>query len=729
MPALVTPYYRVVAEPGYTESTDPLTSQEVDETLRHISGSSFPTFNVAGARYGGVPGSASSQLSAINDAIEDAETAGGGVVVLGPGLWNVDGSILVGDNIIFHRMPGSRILQMPGSNSFVIRNRDTVSGNTNVWITGEGEVDGNGANQTVRFSTIALVRCTNVGVKGGTVTGALRTGTFPSVSRHGEGVELIECDDCEVSRVRSHNNAYDGIKTRGCTDVRIYKNRCWDNGRSGIQLSNHGPGGEFGGTGDVNVRNDGTRFFRVSGNYCFHTTGTSSASAPRTSGIYLHPCSDGNIWGNQITGHQQGVAGFDVCEDNVIENNYIGAREQCVAWEETQQANNIVRDNDCVAEGAGGQYLDDHGIGNRFERNRCRIFGGSGTWSIDVTSDASNAEIIQNYPDSVTVNDAGTNTTINQGLPPTAPTTQVLADSATVVWNPVQGNIATLTLGGNRTLANPSSFPVGEHTLLVTQDATGSRTLTLGSNYLIPTGLSVTLSTAAGATDLLKFVCDGSNFHLEDFRAGYTAPVAGMTGIDGFTDGDGSAPPAGWTQRWHTSEITYSEQAAGHMLMDKNAAGRNAISWDELDGFTDGQILCEFQITGTGTTNGGYFAVAFRGSGTDTSESGYLAQLTRNGGADRISIGKYTSAAYTNISDTNKAWAPNTLYRMLVDVSGNNLRAQFYPASGSPSASWDVEVTDSDHSSGWVGCFSFFDSDVEVNFISYGTGGETPPTE
>jgi hypothetical protein len=97
-----------------------------------------------------------------------------------------------------------------------------------------------------------------------------------------------------------------------------------------------------------------------------------------------------------------------------------------------------------------------------------------------------------------------------------ASTPQALTDAATIDWNPTLGLNASVTLGGNRTLSFESTPAVGSYgTLIVTQDATGSRTLTLPSTANIVLGstsiTTVVLSTTANAKDILNFYYDGTN--------------------------------------------------------------------------------------------------------------------------------------------------------------------------------------------------------------------------
>jgi hypothetical protein len=63
-----------------------------------------------------------------------------------------------------------------------------------------------------------------------------------------------------------------------------------------------------------------------------------------------------------------------------------------------------------------------------------------------------------------------------------------------------------LTLTGNLTLANPTTEQVGQAGVITfIQDGTGSRTLTLGSQYKTASGAGITLSTAADAVDVVPY--------------------------------------------------------------------------------------------------------------------------------------------------------------------------------------------------------------------------------
>lgn len=77
-----------------------------------------------------------------------------------------------------------------------------------------------------------------------------------------------------------------------------------------------------------------------------------------------------------------------------------------------------------------------------------------------------------------------------------------LTDGANISIDLSANNRFEVTLEGNRTLENPSNAVKGQSgRITVVQDATGSRTLAYGSNYLN----TPTLSTTANAVDILPY--------------------------------------------------------------------------------------------------------------------------------------------------------------------------------------------------------------------------------
>jgi hypothetical protein len=85
-----------------------------------------------------------------------------------------------------------------------------------------------------------------------------------------------------------------------------------------------------------------------------------------------------------------------------------------------------------------------------------------------------------------------------------------LTDAATIATDASQGNVFTVTLGGNRTLGAPTNLGSGGTYLwIVTQDGTGSRTLAYNSAFKFPSGTVPALTTTANAIDVLSCVYNG----------------------------------------------------------------------------------------------------------------------------------------------------------------------------------------------------------------------------
>lgn len=90
-------------------------------------------------------------------------------------------------------------------------------------------------------------------------------------------------------------------------------------------------------------------------------------------------------------------------------------------------------------------------------------------------------------------------------------TISALTDGVTITPDFSAANNYSVTLGGNRTLANPTNLTAGQSgVIVITQDGTGSRTLAYGSNWKFPGGTAPTLTTTASAVDVLAYFVESS---------------------------------------------------------------------------------------------------------------------------------------------------------------------------------------------------------------------------
>ena len=86
-----------------------------------------------------------------------------------------------------------------------------------------------------------------------------------------------------------------------------------------------------------------------------------------------------------------------------------------------------------------------------------------------------------------------------------------LTDASSIAWDLDDNQVAQVTLGGNRALANPTNKVAGAtYILIVKQDVSSTRTLSYGSDYKFPGGTAPVLTNGASAVDILSFISDGT---------------------------------------------------------------------------------------------------------------------------------------------------------------------------------------------------------------------------
>lgn len=100
-----------------------------------------------------------------------------------------------------------------------------------------------------------------------------------------------------------------------------------------------------------------------------------------------------------------------------------------------------------------------------------------------------------------------------------------LTDATTIATDASLGNYFRVTLGGNRTLGNPTNMVDGQKCIWeLIQDGTGSRTITLGSAFALGTDISaVTLTTTASKRDFLGAIYNSTatKWYVIAFVKGY----------------------------------------------------------------------------------------------------------------------------------------------------------------------------------------------------------------
>ena len=122
---------------------------------------------------------------------------------------------------------------------------------------------------------------------------------------------------------------------------------------------------------------------------------------------------------------------------------------------------------------------------------------------------AGNGAVTLYHDNSAKLATSAVGTTITGTLIATTDTDTSNTGSVTLDFGANQNFVLTFT--GNVTLANPSTEQVGQSGIICCiQDGTGSRTLSLGTDYETAGGAGITLSTAANAVDIIPYFVKAS---------------------------------------------------------------------------------------------------------------------------------------------------------------------------------------------------------------------------
>ena len=98
----------------------------------------------------------------------------------------------------------------------------------------------------------------------------------------------------------------------------------------------------------------------------------------------------------------------------------------------------------------------------------------------------------------------------------------VLADGATITPDLASGCNFSVSISGNRTLANPTNITAGQTGSIFITQGTGSNALSWGSYWDFPAGTAPTLSTASGAVDRVDYIVRTTTSIQTVFTANYS---------------------------------------------------------------------------------------------------------------------------------------------------------------------------------------------------------------
>lgn len=154
-------------------------------------------------------------------------------------------------------------------------------------------------------------------------------------------------------------------------------------------------------------------------------------------------------------------------------------------------------------------YVQDAGTGNLYVAGSNVVLSNAATTENMITA-VENGAVNIYYDNGVKLATTNTGAQVTGTLLATTNTDTSNTGSVTLDFAANQNFVLTLT--GNLTLANPTTEQVGQAGVITfIQDATGSRTLTLGTQYKTRGGSGITLSTAANAVDVVPYFVQSSD--------------------------------------------------------------------------------------------------------------------------------------------------------------------------------------------------------------------------
>jgi hypothetical protein len=153
---------------------------------------------------------------------------------------------------------------------------------------------------------------------------------------------------------------------------------------------------------------------------------------------------------------------------------------------------------------ASNSYIVDNGTGNlKIAGSQIDLLGGADAAETMATF-ADDGAVTLYYDNSTKIATTSTGIQVTGTALATTDTDTSNTGSVTLDFQTNQNFILTFT--GNVTLANPTTEQVGQSGIIVCiQDGTGSRTLSLGTDYETAAGAGITLSTAASAVDVIPY--------------------------------------------------------------------------------------------------------------------------------------------------------------------------------------------------------------------------------
>ena len=190
----------------------------------------------------------------------------------------------------------------------------------------------------------------------------------------------------------------------------------------------------------------------------------------------------------------------------------------------------------------------------------------------------------------------------------------------------------------------------------------------------------------------------------------------------------GAGVPTGWTQRYNTATVAYSIVVDGaspggkYLEIAKSSTGRSLITLDAADGDDQGALFCiEFET-------GGAPGIYIHASGTDSTPGGYWVELVESTNNIGLWEGNGAGGFTNHDNDTSLTLTAGTKYWVRIQrfEPSNKIKARVWADGANEPTTWNVEATDSSHTTGWVGVSELANGKTtKVHYASCATNFDT----
>jgi hypothetical protein len=175
------------------------------------------------------------------------------------------------------------------------------------------------------------------------------------------------------------------------------------------------------------------------------------------------------------------------------------------------------------------------------------------------------------------------------------------------------------------------------------------------------------------------------------------------------------------TQTWAAlafyTPVTYFPSGQG-VRFEQQVQNRHFWSWDTVPQIDDVEILA--LVRPTVQSNNYATGVILRAGGDSGTEEGYAFLLTQStpGAQDTLSLERYIAGSFALLDDVAFSWSLNTNYWMRFRARGTTLQARIWAEGLTEPTTWNIETTDSSHTTGRVGMFVVYTaSAIEVGYF------------